>query len=487
MVRGEDAHAGAANTPEQHAYEADLRAAGLDDEAIQFWNSHPLTVKDVLGFAIQRGAKVGVLLWDAFHFGSHLTNDPEEERRALAAVGVDCLLDDSSRKITHITQSLHQKCAVVDGRIAFVGGVDLTIQAEGDYDRWDTHHHLCASPERSPERGAPAHPWHDVHTFIEGPVVVDVLRNIIQRWGEVARRHHAPDWPTQLALTPPPEVSEGGPVQIIRTIPPHTYDFAPQGIATIKEAYINAIDRAERYIYIENQYLWPEVYLGLDSLLWGERSDDSMAVLEALGAALDRGTRVTLVLPDHPNCGRRFTDGGIMWLRQRAGQTEAEERLTVFTLGSSEEAAQVPGGVRYRPVYVHAKVMIVDDVWWTAGSANLNSRGLRTDAEINVAALSPVTAKGMRLGLWAEHLRLADIHHTHLLDPLVGLEMMSASAEANMARIEQRAHLSGHLLPYLVAANAATAQLVVDPEHGWLDTLAGGAGAHPEHYANRYL
>jgi phosphatidylserine/phosphatidylglycerophosphate/cardiolipin synthase-like enzyme len=131
--------------------------------------------------------------------------------------------------------------------------------------------------------------------------------------------------------------------------------------------------------------------------------------------------------------------------------------------------------------------MIVDDVWWTAGSANLNSRGLRTDAEINVAALSPVTAKGMRLGLWAEHLRLADIHHTHLLDPLVGLEMMSASAEANMARIEQRAHLSGHLLPYLVAANAATAQLVVDPEHGWLDTLAGGAGAHPEHYANRYL
>ncbi|HEX6123702.1 MAG TPA: hypothetical protein VFY89_11105, partial [Ktedonobacterales bacterium] len=174
IVRGEDAFAGAADSPEQLAYEADLRAAGLDDAAIQFWNTQPLTVSNVMGFAVRRGVKVGVLLWDAYHFGSHLTNDPEEERKALAAVGVDCLLDDSSRKFIHITQSLHQKCAVVDGRIAFVGGIDLTIQAEGDYDRWDTHHHLCASPERSPERGAPAHPWHDVHALLEGPVVVDV-------------------------------------------------------------------------------------------------------------------------------------------------------------------------------------------------------------------------------------------------------------------------------------------------------------------------
>jgi phosphatidylserine/phosphatidylglycerophosphate/cardiolipin synthase-like enzyme len=486
MVRGEDAHAGAANSPEQRAYEADLRAAGLDDAAIQFWTTQPLTVKEVLGFAVRRGVKVGVLLWDAFHFGSHLTNNPDVERKMLQAVGVDCLLDDSSRKITHMSQSLHQKCAVVDGRIAFVGGIDLTMQAAGDYDRWDTHHHLCASPERSPDRGAPAHPWHDVHTFLEGPVVVDVLHNIVQRWSEVARRHQAPDWPTQLALTPPPVVTEGGPVQVVRTIPPHTYDFAPEGIATIQEAYITAIGQAERFIYMENQYLWPEAFIGLDHLRWGERSPDSMAVLEALGAALDRGAHVTLLLPDHPNCGRRFTDGGIAWMVQRAKQAELEGRLAVFTLGSSEAAAEVPGGVRYRSIYVHAKVMIVDDTWWTAGSANINSRGMRTDAEINVAALSAATAKGLRLGLWAEHLQLADIHHTHLVDPLVGLTMLRESAQANLARIEQRAHLSGHLLPYLVAG-AERGQPSVDPEHGWLDMLAGGAGAHPQHYANRYL
>jgi phosphatidylserine/phosphatidylglycerophosphate/cardiolipin synthase-like enzyme len=485
MVRGEDARAGADESAEQQAYIAGLRAEGLDDEAIQFWTTTPLRVVDVLGFAARRGVKVGVLLWDAYHLGSHLTNDPVKQCEILRAVAVDCVLDDSSRKITHMTQSLHQKCAVVDGRVAFVGGIDLTAQARGDFDRWDTHTHPCESPERSPERGAPAHPWHDVHARIEGPAVVDVLTNIVERWREVAERHHGPAWPTQLALTPPPAIDDGVPVQIARTIPPNTYAFAPQGIATIKEAYIRAIGQARHFIYLENQYLWPEVFVGLDELRWGERSPDSMELLEAFAAALGRGIHVTLILPDHPNCGRRFTDGGIAWLREHASQ--AAGRLGVFTLGSSESDAAQPGGVLYRPVYVHAKVAIVDDVWWTAGSANLNSRGLRSDAEINVASYSPATARGLRLGLWAEHLRLAEAHLAHLSDPMVGLEMMRGLAEANRERIGRREHLSGHLLPYLTAGEAATPTIKVHPEHGWLDVLEGGAGGHPEHYKNRYI
>jgi phosphatidylserine/phosphatidylglycerophosphate/cardiolipin synthase-like enzyme len=487
MVRGEDARVGSDETAEQRAYVASLRTEGLDDEAIAFWNSHPLRVVDVLGFAAQRGAKVGVLLWDAFHMGSHLTNDPALEGEILARSGVDYLLDDSSRKITHLTQSLHQKCAVVDGRVAFVGGIDLTIQARGDFDRWDIHTHPCESPERSPERGTPAHPWHDAHARIEGPAVVDVLTNIVQRWREVAARHHKPEWPVSLDMTPPPAIHDGVPAQIVRTIPPQTYDFAPKGIATIKEAYIAALAQARRFVYVENQYIWPEVFVGLDRLAWGERSPDAMEVLEALAAALSRGVAVSIVLPDHPNCGRRFTDGGIAWLRQRAPSAAASGKLGVFTLGSSENDASLPGGVLYRPVYVHAKVMIVDDQWWTVGSANLNSRGMRSDAEINVVSLSPATARELRLSLWAEHLRISDANRVHLSDPHVALEVMSAAAEANRERIGRREHLAGHLLPYLSAGEPATATVNVHPEHGWLDVLEGGAGGHPAHYANRYL
>ena len=60
----------------------------------------------------------------------------------------------------------------------------------------------------------------------------------------------------------------------------------------------------------------------------------------------------------------------------------------------------------YRPIYVHAKVAIVDDEWLTVGSANLNARGLGTDSEINAVVRDPDVARNLRVDLWAEHLAL---------------------------------------------------------------------------------
>ncbi len=485
MVRGEDARAGADGSPEQQRLIEHLRMVGLSDDAISMWTTGQLRVVDVLGFAARRGVRVGVLLWDAYHLGSHLTNDPEAEYKELSTVGVDCLLDDSSRAIKHLTQALHQKCAVVDGRTAFLGGVDLTAQYTGDYDRWDTHHHPASSPERLGAWSAPAHPWHDVHTLIEGPSVADVQHNIVQRWREVAARHDHDDWPAHLSSAAHAPLSGGVMAQVTRTIPPHTYHFAPDGVATIREMYVRAFSHARSYIYCENQYLWPEIYLGLDTLRWGERSPEAMAVLEAIGAALDRGVAVTFVLPDHPNCGRRFSDGGIAWLRQRSPDPVAAGRLAVFTLGAHERDSA--GRFAYRPVYVHAKVAIVDDQWWTAGSANLNSRGLHSDAEINISVQDTVTARELRLRLWSEHLQPAEEERRALEDPREGLVAMQASAQANLQRVRRGEALVGHMLPYIAAENAEQLGLPFSSEHGWLDNLEGGAGALPTHYANRYL
>jgi phosphatidylserine/phosphatidylglycerophosphate/cardiolipin synthase-like enzyme len=485
MVRGEDARVGEDGSPEQEHLIEQLQGIGLSEDAIALWVSGRLRVVDVLGFAAQRGVHVGVLLWDAYHLGSHLTNDPETERKELSAVGVDCLLDDSSRAITHLTQALHQKCAVVDGRTAFLGGVDLTAQYTGDYDRWDTHHHPAMSPERLAEWSVPAHPWHDVHTIIEGPSVADVQHNIVQRWREVAARHHHDDWPAHLSATTHAPLSGGVMVQVTRTIPPHTYRFASDGITTIRDMYVRAIGLARSFIYFENQYLWPEVFLGLDSLRWGERSPEAMAVLEAMGAALDRGVALTIVLPDHPNCGRRFSDGGIAWLMKRSPAAVAAGRLSVFTLGAHERDSA--GHFAYRPVYVHAKVAVIDDQWWTAGSANLNSRGLHSDAEINISVLDAVTAHDLRLRLWSEHLQPTAEERRNLENPDEGLKAMRASAQANLERVRRGEPLVGHMLPYVAAENAEQLGLPFSSEHGWLDNLEGGAGALPMHYANRYL
>jgi len=486
MVRGEDARAGADGSPAQQQLIQQLQAVGLSEDAIALWTSGQLRVVDVLGFAARRGVRVGVLLWDAYHMGSHLTNNPEAERKELSAVGVDCLLDDSSRAITHLTQALHQKCAVVDGRTAFLGGVDLTAQYTGDYDRWDTIHHPAISSERLAEWSVPAHPWHDVHTLVEGPAVADVQHNIVQRWREVAARHHRDDWPAHLSAATHAPLSGGVTAQVTRTIPPHSYRFAPEGISTIHDMYVRSIGLARSFIYCENQYLWPEVFLGLDSLRWGERSPEVMAVLEAMGAALDRGVALAMVLPDHPNCGRRFSDGGIAWLTQRSPAAVAAGRLSVFTLGAHERDSA--GHVAYRPVYVHAKVAIVDDQWWTAGSANLNSRGLHSDAEINISVLDTVTARDLRLRLWSEHLQPTTTEARRALDdPGEGMKVMRTSAQANLERVRRGEPLVGHMLPYVAAENAEMLGLPFSPEHGWLDNLEGGAGALPAHFANRYL
>jgi phosphatidylserine/phosphatidylglycerophosphate/cardiolipin synthase-like enzyme len=227
------------------------------------------------------------------------------------------------------------------------------------------------------------------------------------------------------------------------------------------------------------------VYLGLDSLGWGERSPEAMEVLEAMGAALDRGVALTFVLPDHPNCGRRFTDGGIAWLRQRSPRAAAQHQLAVFTLGADERDGS--GRVNYRPVYVHAKVAIIDDTWWTAGSANLNSRGLQSDAEINIAVFDATTARDLRMRLWTEHLQPLPEERALLEDPRAGLAALTKSAETNLERVRRGEPLNGHVLPYAAADDAQRLNLSISPEVGWLDNLEGGAGPLPAHYAHRYL
>jgi phosphatidylserine/phosphatidylglycerophosphate/cardiolipin synthase-like enzyme len=482
LVRGDDLSLNGEAAREEHGLLARLQNAGLDEEALTFWSSGKLTVADVLGFAVARGVRVGVLLWDGYQTGMHLTNNPHEERKLLEGVGVQVLLDDSSRAITHLSQSLHQKCAVVDSRVAFVGGVDLTRHEGGDYDRWDTHAHNCSSEERTVSHAAPAHPWHDIHTRLEGPIVADVERNIIQRWNSVAPRHRLAAWPepSEPAYA---AVATGVPAQIIRSIPPKTYSFARRGVATIYHAYLRAIAIATSYIYLESQYLWMDVFAGLDNTLWAGRDARMKRLLDTLASALDRGVPTALILPDHPNCGREFSDSALTYVREQISPA-ARERFTVFTLGNSEGAK---GAMRYRPVYVHAKLAIVDDRWWTVGSANLNSRGMHADAEINVSTLDPVGARTLRLRLWHEHAHPQVEDMPRLNDPVEGLRLLRERARANFEHVRRGEPLDGHLLPYITHREAREWNITHDREHGWLDSLEGGAGAPPQRLMARYL
>ncbi len=175
-------------------------------------------------------------------------------------------------------------------------------------------------------------------------------------------------------------------MQIARTIPEHTYNFKPLIIRGIAQFYKNALSNIQEFVYLENQYFWLRTFIGIDIPFVGSDNAEMEQNIRLLGAALQRGASMAIVLPDHPNVGRAFSDAGLARLRDEAPQAVEEGRLQAFTLATS---MRYDGTEHYRPIYVHAKVAIVDDVWTTVGSGNLNNRGMRDDTEMNVATLIP--------------------------------------------------------------------------------------------------
>src|SRR5437667_5384173 len=372
----------------------------------------------------------------------------------------------------------------------------MLIELSGDYDRWDTHVHQLFSPLRRNEVVDSPYPWHEAHAIIEGPAVGDVERNFRQRWNDVVQRH---EWDNQLLVPEhplPSPLESTSLVQVARTIPANTYSFALEdGIQGIAQLYANALSNAQHFVYMENQYFWTHAFYGIDLPFLGTDSPDMERNIRELAAALQRGATVALVLPDHPNVGRAFTDAGLTRLREEAPEAVTEGRLHVFCLATS---TTVDGDEHYRPIYVHAKVAIIDDRWSTVGSANLNSKGMRDDTEMNVATLNTELARGLRLLLWAEHLELigeesmltvarhlgrqrqrrsVDEEAARLLqhlqetlgDPLTGLQLMIERAQDNLRRFKAKQPLVGHLLPYLTGKEAKQQGLNFHEEHGWVE------------------
>jgi phosphatidylserine/phosphatidylglycerophosphate/cardiolipin synthase-like enzyme len=409
------------------------------------------------------------------------------------------LLDDSAEGIFHHPiESLHQKATVIDGSHAFIGGLDPLIEKEDDFDRWDTPEHLYSTPLRRTHKETTPHAWHDVHTLIEGPAAGDVALNFRQRWNDVIHRHHkikkflVPEQPL------PPAVRSNSLVQIARTVPKHTYSFDRNAIKGITQLYDHAFSNTEQFVYLENQYFWTHAYYGIDIPFAGNESPEMNQHMEQLCQALKRGVTMSIILPDHPNVGRAFSDAALTALRNKVPEAEAEGRIQAFCLASSIYLDQPAHITHYRPIYVHAKVGIVDDQWYTVGSGNLNNRGMSDDTEINVAVLNSQQAHGLRILLQSEHLGLVtavDIDRAarllsnkplnandkeraqHILnylettlgDPFSAIHLMHERAMDNLERFKVNQPLIGQLLPYLTAAEAVNHHLNVNDDHGWIE------------------
>jgi len=200
---------------------------------------------------------------------------------------------------------------------------------------------------------------HDAYLEVNGPSASDVAHNFVQRWNGASEPHASDDLPLPATVVAPCGAST---VQIQRMF---------RDERSILAQYELAIDAAERSIYIENQAIpIPPIAARLES-------------------ALKRGVEVTLLVPadpeDHVYAARRDPAR-----RDLFEALEALGRHPTFRLAGLS-------------VYVHCKLMIVDDAWATIGSCNLHAHSLGGSAEMNASIWDAAVARDLRDRLRRTH------------------------------------------------------------------------------------
>lgn len=362
------------------------------------------TVVEVLGAADRRGVDVRGLIWrshwDKLSFSAQQNRQTGEQ---LQATGAEALLDMRVRT----GGSHHQKLVVIRYRgrperdIPFVGGIDLC------HSRRDDARHEGDPQAQEMAAAYGEHPaWHDIQSAISGPAVHDVETVFRERWTDptplsrsplrqlrdrLAGNDLSPDPLPQQAPPPPPVPGGTHVVQLLRTYPNlrhgRDYPFARGGERSVARGYAKAIARAERLVYIEDQYLWSTEIAG--------------TFAEALTTRPE--LRVIAVLPHLPD-----QSGALSKVPQELGRHDAVSLL----LEAGGERVAVYGIENHRglPVYVHAKVCVIDDWWATIGSDNFNRRSWTHDSELSAVVIDTAGAdhspyaRRLRLALAAEHL-----------------------------------------------------------------------------------
>jgi phosphatidylserine/phosphatidylglycerophosphate/cardiolipin synthase-like enzyme len=212
---------------------------------------------------------------------------------------------------------------------------------------------------------------------------------------------------------------------VVRTYPTKRprYPFAPNGERSIARAYLKAFQRARRFVYFEDQYLWSQ--------------DAAQALAEALRRYPD--LRVVGVVPRYPDRAGRVSGEPSRLGRERAIEILCRaggDRVGIYDLENRDGT----------PIYVHAKACVVDDVWLMVGSDNLNRRSWTHDSEISCAVIdttsderAPADPAGLgdgarrlprntRLRLWCEHLGREEHDVDDLIDPVAGFVALSQAA-----------------------------------------------------------
>ncbi len=336
---------------------------------------------------------------------------------------------------------MHAKIIVVDGNEAFVIGSPF----KKDY--WDSNEHLIHDQRR---KNGEVRPVHDVSVKLKGGSVGYVEEFFIQMWNYISKEEYHGDNlidPNKIDSTLNTSTSKEIPVQIARSITPDS--LKKNGELGIFEGYRKAIGEARDFIYLECQYF------------------TNISIIKALRNAMraNNNLQVVVVMNENPTipsykkwqnkCIEKF---GIKSLKDCIEHPQ----ISFFTLWSVKTSKEL---FEIQQLYVHSKLAIVDDIWATVGTANLDGSSLthvnelkgffdakfQRSMEINVmipeidnSSLDEV--KKIRKTLWKEHLGVDT--PVNKVDNS-WLELWQDVASRNIKSLNMKEpYLQGQILPY---------------------------------------
>jgi phospholipase D1/2 len=328
----------------------------------------------------------------------------------------------------------HQKIVVIDGAVAFCGGVDLTLG------RWDTTLHSSADPRRTDVgETEPYGPVHDVMLAVDSGAARALQSVASERWRRATGRalptaYAAGDpWPAALVAT-----FSNVDVALARTVPAGAQEPA---IIEVEKLYLDLIAAARRYIYIENQYFTSKVLGDALAARLAEADGPEVVVVLRLGSSgwLEEPTmsalRTMLIrkLRDADTQGRFHA-----WYPDTPGEPGCE---------------------------VHSKLMIVDDEWLRVGSANFANRSMGVDTECDLVleargnSATRAAIASVRNALLCEHLGVAktDVKNAYAVTGSLGMTISS------LARTDGRSLRPFERLDEPSPAIVALANGVADP------------------------
>ena len=337
----------------------------------------------------------------------------------------------------------HQKVVVVDDRLAFCGGIDVTTG------RWDTAQHRENDERRRTPDGDIEKPWHDVTTALEGPIARALGDLARERWHKACgEKLDAPEasgspWPQGLDAD-----LRDLPVAIARTEPAY---HEQERVDEIKQLYLAAIRSAREVLYIESQYL------------------ASGELCEAMEARLrePEGPEIVVINPQNAEgtLAHVLMDGARAIMIERL-HAAARDGATARGGGQGRFAIYYPVNASGGPIYVHAKVVIVDERLVRVGSSNVNNRSMGFDTECDIAFEAATkeqrsVARHFRLRLMSEHLGVeperVEREWCQRGSLIAAIEALRSGNDGGLVPIEVE--------PMLPPERAAAEATLFDPDH----------------------